>query len=63
VAHTHILRLYGFCPGQPGWAGSRRNIHPLTAIVVINRSLSASSIYYDPWQHSVVTGFINGNHW
>jgi len=29
--HTHnttILRLCGICPGQPGWAGTRRNIHP-----------------------------------
>jgi len=34
--HTTILRLCGFCPGQPGWAGTRRNIHPLTLIVVIN---------------------------
>ena len=34
--HTTVLRLFGFCPGQPGWAGSRRNIHPLTLIVVIN---------------------------
>jgi len=47
--HTTILRLYGFCPGQPRWAGTRRNIHPLTPIMVINHSLSASSIYYDPW--------------
>jgi len=50
--HTHtctqILRLYGFCPGQPRWAGSR-SIHPLTFIVVINHTLSASSIYCDPW--------------
>jgi len=26
-AHTHThnhLRLYGFCPGQPGWAGTRK---------------------------------------
>jgi len=45
--HTHNhLRLSGFCPGQPG---TRRNIHPLTPIMVINRSLSVSSIYYDPW--------------
>jgi len=22
--HTIILRLYGFCPGQPGWAYTRR---------------------------------------
>jgi len=36
--HTHktILRLCGFCLGQPGWAGTRRNIHPLTLIVLIN---------------------------
>jgi len=34
--HTTILRLCGFCPGQPGWAGTRRNILPLTLIVVIN---------------------------
>ena len=30
--HTHnttILRLCGICPGKPGWAGTRRNIHPL----------------------------------
>jgi len=33
--HTTVLRLCGFCPGQPGWAGTRRNIHPLTPIVVI----------------------------
>ena len=33
---TTILWLCGFCPGQPGWAGTRRNIHPLTLIVVIN---------------------------
>jgi len=51
-AHTHtqpFLWLYGFGPGQPGWAGTRRNIHPLTPIVVISCTLSASSIYYDPW--------------
>jgi len=23
--HTTILWLCGFCPGQPGWAGTRRN--------------------------------------
>ena len=27
--HTTVLRLCGICPGQPGWAGTRRNIHPL----------------------------------
>jgi len=24
--HTTVLRLSGFCPGQPRWAGTRRNI-------------------------------------
>jgi len=33
---TTVLRLCGICPGQPGWAGTRRNIHTLTLIVVIN---------------------------
>jgi len=46
---TTILWLSGLCPGQPGWAGTTRNIHPLTPIVVINHPLSASSIFYDPW--------------
>jgi len=35
ITHTTILRLFGFCPRQPGWAGTRRNIHPLTPIMVI----------------------------
>jgi len=48
ISHTHttILRLSGFCPEQTGWAGTRRNIHPLTPIVVISHPLSASSICY-----------------
>jgi len=47
IAHTHArncCKLSGFCPGQPGWACSRRNNHPLTPIMVINCPLSASSI-------------------
>jgi len=36
--HTTVLRLCGFCPGKPGWVGTRRNIHPLTLIMVINHS-------------------------
>jgi len=62
VTHTAILWLCGFCPGQAGWAVTRRNIHSLTPIVIVNHPLSASSIYYDPWHppcwihipHSVV---------
>jgi len=38
IQHTTILRLFGFCPGQAGWTGTRRNIHPLTPIVVIKYS-------------------------
>ena len=34
-------------PGLPGRAGTRRNTHPPT-IVIIVQSLSASSIYHDP---------------
>jgi len=49
TTNTTILRLSGFCLGQPGWASTRRNIHPLTPIVVISHPLSASSIFYDPW--------------
>jgi len=40
TVHTHtyttILWLCGFCLGQPRLAGTRRNIHPLTLITVIN---------------------------
>jgi len=44
--HTTVLQLCGICPGQPVWAGTRRNIHPLTLIVVINHPclLSPSTI-------------------
>jgi len=35
---------------SPGLLGIRRNIHPLTPILIINRPLSAYSLYYDP-QH------------
>ena len=33
--HTHD-RFITICPGLPGWAGTRRNIHPLTPLVLIN---------------------------
>ena len=48
--HTHNrFTALWICPGQPGSAGTRRNIHPLSPIVVISHPLSASSVYYDPW--------------
>ena len=39
-------RFTALCPGQPGWAGTRRNTHPPTILII--QSLSASSIYHDP---------------
>jgi len=47
--HTTILRLCGICPGQPGWASTRRNIHPLTLIVVINHPNLLSPSTTKPW--------------
>ena len=46
--HTHN-RLTAFGLGQPGWAGTRRNTHPLTPILIIGHPLSSSSIYKDQW--------------
>jgi len=46
---TTILQLSGFCPVQPRWDGTGRNIHPLTPLMVISHPLSTSSIYYHPW--------------
>jgi len=43
--HNYLIAL---CPGLPRWAGTRRNIHPLTLILVIRHALSTSSIYCDP---------------
>ena len=45
--HTHN-RLTALCLGLPGWAGTRKNIHPLTPIMIIRHPLSTSSIYHDP---------------
>jgi len=42
--NNHFTAL---CLGLPGWAGTRRNTHPPT-IMIITQSLSASSIYHDP---------------
>ena len=46
VYYSHFMAL---CPGLPGWAGTTRNIHPLTPILIINHPLSAFSIYCNPW--------------
>jgi len=54
--HTHVhSRLTSLCPGLSWYqkkkkAGTRRNTHPLTPILIIGHPLSSSSIYCDP-QH------------
>ena len=40
-------RFTALCPGLLGWAGTRRNSHPPTLLIII-QSLSAFSIYHDP---------------
>jgi len=40
---TNNQQFTAICPGLPGWAGTRRNIHPPTSILIINHPLSASS--------------------
>jgi len=40
-------RFMALCPGLPGWAGTRRNTHPPTILIII-QSLSACCIYHDP---------------
>jgi len=47
------------CLGLPGWAGTRRNTHPPTILIII-QSLSASSMYYDP-QHPPSSNCVLGN--
>ena len=46
---TAVLQLSGFCPRLPEWASTKKNIHPLTPILIINHPLSAFSIYSNPW--------------
>jgi len=50
-AQQPLQALYGSLhvipAGLPGWAGTTRNIHPLTPILIINHPLPASSIYYE----------------
>jgi len=47
--HIHTQPFNGCGPGQPGYAGNRRNTHPLTPILIIGHPLSNSSIYNDQW--------------
>jgi len=54
--HTNVLRLSGFCPGQPRWAGIRRKtftyLHVLWSSV--SHPICAYSIYYNSWHPSVL---------
>ena len=43
--HNHLTSL---CPGLPRWAGTRRNIHPLTPILIIKHPLSTSRVHRNP---------------
>ena len=56
--HTH-KRLMALCPGLPGWAGTRRNIHPL--IHPFPQPLSRSSLVFlliwDPLLHFPINFF------
>jgi len=56
---TTILRLSGFCPGQGGWAGNSRNIHPhtyhghqssLICFLHLLRSMASSQFKLRTWQ-------------
>ena len=40
-------RFTALCPGPLGWAGTRRNTHPPTILIII-QSLSSSFIFHDP---------------
>ena len=46
--HTTVWRPLVRETGLPEWAGTRRNMHPLTPILIIGHPVSTSSIYYDP---------------
>ena len=73
--HTTVLWLCGFCPGQPGWAGTRRHIHPLTLIVVINHPYQLSpsttthgifpiqSTYFTVFFHNLSPSFLWSTSW
>ena len=41
---THTTALTALCLGLPAWAGTRRNVHSLTPILIIRHPSSTSSI-------------------
>jgi len=50
--NTHTHPFNGLWAGLPRWAGTRRNICPLTPIRITTHPLSTSSIYYYVQHHS-----------
>jgi len=44
--YNHLTAL---CLGLPGLASTRRNIHPLTPVLIFKHPLSTSFIYYDQY--------------
>ena len=47
-SHTHS-RLTALCRGLPGWAGTRRNIHPLTPILIIGHPFARNDLCCVGW--------------
>jgi len=56
---TITIFFTALCPRLPGWAGTRRNSHPPTILIII-QSLSASSVYYDAL-HPPCSNYVLGN--
>jgi len=52
----YYYHFMAVCPGLPGWAGTRRNTHPLTPIVIISHPLSASP---STTIHSIASSLFN----
>ena len=55
--NNHLMAV---CQGQAGYAGIRRNIHPLTPILVNVLPLSPFSICNGPW-HPVYSAYVLDN--
>jgi len=55
--YNHYNCFSTLCPGLPGWAGTRRHIHPLTTILIINYHLSSAIHGIPPVQFMCLTVF------
>jgi len=54
-------RFTALCPGLPGWASTRINIHLLTPTLIIRHPLSTFSVYYNP-QHPPCSIYMLDSH-